>query len=361
MTDNSNSTLPDSETPIVEEILDNDDTFLGYRCSQLLETNVASDRDWLFFLDLAYPPGGEQAAVVHVQTHLVNSVAQRFGVSTGLRCTDFPLNSDSWLVQFVSKPEDYRKVDNGELSLDGCSDLRLLFPPRFLTHSASIVPCRELEASDDQECFVYEAKVTGSLLGTEEMPDVEDFIEFLFQDTSFTSNSPFDTMFLSEQQPSEQPGDAGRDNLGAAANIKDITVPPKEEGANKITVIGGFLVALFCCAFVGIAFVLWRRRRNYLKAQDMHFELDKQYESQPTDESKEEPEEPQPTNNITIDLGTSFKDQLMGVHAGPPRRSQPMPAFPSSVASESDADSWAQTDGTIGSLELQLEPITAEV
>jgi len=26
-----------------------------------------------------------------------------------------------------------------------------------------------------------------------------------------------------------------------------------------------------------------------------------------------------------------------------------------------DVDSWAQTEGTIGSLELQLEPITAEV
>ena len=27
----------------------------------------------------------------------------------------------------------------------------------------------------------------------------------------------------------------------------------------------------------------------------------------------------------------------------------------------SEADSWAQTDGTIGSLEIQLEPVTAEV
>jgi hypothetical protein len=34
---------------------------------------------------------------------------------------------------------------------------------------------------------------------------------------------------------------------------------------------------------------------------------------------------------------------------------------PASLADDSDADSWAQTDGTIGSLELQLEPITAEV
>jgi hypothetical protein len=33
----------------------------------------------------------------------------------------------------------------------------------------------------------------------------------------------------------------------------------------------------------------------------------------------------------------------------------------SSMDGDSDADSWAQTDGTIGSLELQLEPITAEV
>ena len=72
-------------------------------------------------------------------------------------------------------------------------------------------------------------------------------------------------------------------------------------------------------------------------------------------------------NNITFDLGNSFKDQLMGVHG---RSSQnkmnmnhPFGMHHGSVdaASESDADSWAQTDGTIGSLELQLEPITAEV
>jgi hypothetical protein len=76
-------------------------------------------------------------------------------------------------------------------------------------------------------------------------------------------------------------------------------------------------------------------------------------------------------NPMQFDLGNSFKDQLMGVYGGGgssvSKRSNGgltgSVLFPAaySVDGDSDADSWAQTDGTIGSLELQLEPITAEV
>jgi hypothetical protein len=83
-------------------------------------------------------------------------------------------------------------------------------------------------------------------------------------------------------------------------------------------------------------------------------------------------------NAMQFDLGNSFKDQLMGLHGKSgnntaPKRSSGMNFLPgslftnresngpASLADDSDADSWAQTDGTIGSLELQLEPITAEV
>jgi hypothetical protein len=83
-----------------------------------------------------------------------------------------------------------------------------------------------------------------------------------------------------------------------------------------------------------------------------------------------------PNGRMHFDLGSSFKDQLMGLHGNngnnhkrnaprmvsglmyPPSQSM---GPSSSVDGDSDADSWAQTDGTIGSLELQLEPITAEV
>lgn len=83
---------------------------------------------------------------------------------------------------------------------------------------------------------------------------------------------------------------------------------------------------------------------------------------------------------MQFDLGNSFKDQLMGLHgSGRPgnhpsstaKRGGMLSSLSAhglfrhhsgqSLDGDSDADSWAQTDGTIGSLELQLEPITAEV
>mmetsp|Transcript_49929 Transcript_49929/g.120957 ORF Transcript_49929/g.120957 Transcript_49929/m.120957 type:complete len:450 (+) Transcript_49929:543-1892(+) len=84
-------------------------------------------------------------------------------------------------------------------------------------------------------------------------------------------------------------------------------------------------------------------------------------------------------SSLDDNLGASLKDQLMGVHGtlgGGSRNSGlnlqagnggKLGGFGSllpstqSVDGDSDADSWAQTDGTIGSLEIGLEPITAEI
>jgi len=101
---------------------------------------------------------------------------------------------------------------------------------------------------------------------------------------------------------------------------------------------------------------------------------------------EEYPDLPMSAEAIQMDLGNTLKSQLMGLH-GSTSRLLPScgPLGGSSNArgngnslnsglyahhqlhddgdneSNDDVDSWAQTDGTIGSLELQLEPITAEV
>jgi len=97
----------------------------------------------------------------------------------------------------------------------------------------------------------------------------------------------------------------------------------------------------------------------------------------------EYPDLPMSAEAIQMDLGNTFKSQLMDVHGNSSKKCGPLGAGSpikqhkrlkgSSGAyfhqlhddgdneSNDDADSWAQTDGTIGSLELQLEPITAEV
>ena len=111
-------------------------------------------------------------------------------------------------------------------------------------------------------------------------------------------------------------------------------------------------------------------------------------------QEEEYPDLPMSAEAIQMDLGKSLKGQLMGLHGntnintgGPYGDGTPVNMVgginnnkinnvpgggsagffhlntPTSVdGNESDdVDSWAQTEGTIGSLELQLEPITAEV
>jgi hypothetical protein len=241
--------------------------------------------------------------------------------------------------------------------------------------------------------------VTGSALGGNQIPDVMDYLESALRGSAITDNTPFGVSYLGVPVIDSGISDSGRDNLAPPSNLNEAEKEVQPDNGHTITIIGGFLVAAFCVAFVGIALVLWRRRRAYMKYnREMHLSLSKssdplqQYDTEPhvtiSDEecaeisasNKHQPPElssPTPTeenfpNNITFDLGTSFKDQLMGIHAGGGQRGRPhhmagpfgtgpFGTAPSADGADSDADSWAQTDGTIGSLELQLEPITAEV
>lgn len=286
-----------------------------------------------------------------------------------------------------------------------------------------VASCRELSFdASTHECYVYQAIVTGSVLDGN-MADVMDFMQEQMEGTALTVNSPYSVSFLAVPTQDPGTGDEGRDNLDEPSNVDSL-----ESGQNAIsterrtiTIVGGFLVAAFCFAFIGMGLVFWKRRQQWIVQRDMHLDLDKPHNdgTDPEDElenydgqhgsgkgqgyghetistalspSSRLPEEPASTpsstlsgtrrysksphnedggfsNNIHFDLGTSFKDQLMGVHGAGggrhPARGGPYgmgrPYTNSDAASDSDADSWAQTDGTIGSLELQLEPITAEV
>lgn len=244
----------------------------------------------------------------------------------------------------------------------------------FLPHTET---CRELSTTDP--CFVYEAKMTASLFGVaKEIPDVVKYIEEQFNGP-ILANTEYASKFLAV--PVQDPGspEEDRSNLGEPSNLRTEEQEAGPNGRQTITMVGSFLIAAFCLAFIGLAFVLYRRRQAYLDSiQQMHHNLSKEsdlqnYDTDPHNSDDISGGDPQDSigepdnfpNNITFDLGNTFKDQLMGVHGfGGPKR-PPMNAAPygASVdgASDSDADSWAQTDGTIGSLELQLEPITAEV
>lgn len=78
------------------------------------------------------------------------------------------------------------------------------------------------------------------------------------------------------------------------------------------------------------------------------------------------------TPKYAFDLGQSFKNDVMstyGIGRSPSSQATPGPTTMQVVApypildetSDSEADSWAQTEGTVGSLEENLDEITAEI
>jgi hypothetical protein len=68
-----------------------------------------------------------------------------------------------------------------------------------------------------------------------------------------------------------------------------------------------------------------------------------------------------PPAKYTFDLSDTFKQNIMGTYA--PTTMQVVAPYPmlEDTSCDSEVDSWAQTDGTVGSLEDRLEEITAEI
>lgn len=334
------------DTPDFGEVLDDENgDLIGYSCIKTVQRNVLTDIDVVFYVDLAYPAGESDAALKYFQTALVTDVSKEYGISDGERCEFPPFDGTSWVVQFISSVKSYSRVEVFD-------------------------SCRQLQHEPTLDCFVYEIAATGSVIGVTDIPDVEDYIESILDGDALTLNSPYSVGFLGAPTVDQGTQDQGRDNLGEPSNINTPveTLAPGTE-SNKVTIYGALFVAAFGAALLGILLVVWLRRRSYLKAHefqpaelDNNFDTDLHISDEPS--SYDIPEE---------GLGIRYKDQLMGLHGHQaprrPNNSNTIDPYagmfgdqmPSDAFSDSDVDSWAQTDGTIGSLELQLEPITAEV
>lgn len=217
------------------------------------------------------------------------------------------------------------------------------------------------------------------------MDDVLTYIQTTLEEDDLTANSPYNVHFLGAATRDPMGGEEGRDNLGAPSNVNQQEMSMEASSDRQtITIVGGLLVAAFCIAFIGIGWVLWRRRQEWLVERQLQLDQKNPGGTHPSDDDdygeaqlhqdiyeddhveidnqgRVKTVNSDEFNNVTFDLGTSFKDQLMGVHG--PKGNRPPGMYGRQLNSDgdSDADSWAQTDGTIGSLEPYLEPITAEV
>jgi hypothetical protein len=201
-------------------------------------------------------------------------------------------------------------------------------------------------------------------------------------------------------------GNMNEPNRTNASGLQGTDAATQESPNNgNITVPGGFLIACLVAVVAGVFLVLYRRYRidrhpldvsgntmekdddvcnstmeNGPSCEDNDFQVtvlnDHTYNSFPvqrfisngsfiTDpeldvfESQLEDSLPQ---RYAFDLGESFKNNVMGAYA--PTTVPVVSPYPmvedTSCDSEAD-DSWAQTDGTVGSIEERLEEITAEI
>jgi hypothetical protein len=282
--------------------------FIGYQCDKLVGDNTLVKVDLTYYIDLMWTDDTEETAVNLVRVGVIDAVASTFGISSGVRCNE-PPDGSTWMVKVTSESSQYNRVD-------GFDECKLLVP------------------GASQECSFYELVVTGYFLGGNELP-VKQYIETLLKGNELTSNnSPLELAFRGV--PIVNPNEEGRDSLSDTASIQEADQNTDSGKKNQdITIVGGLLVAAFCLAFLGIIFVVWRRRKHYLRSRDVQLALSKSdmhYDARATD-SEDEPRtlekqtdsedfedmrggksEEEFPNNITFDLGNSFKDQLMGVH-----------------------------------------------
>jgi hypothetical protein len=337
------------------EVYDANNELIGYQCPQVIANNPNLPAIPLtFYIDLKFPLGDEASAVRQVRLGLLGAIASDYHIATGKACTDPPSNGSSWLVSILSGADE-------------------------LVRETTFKKCRELTVSDtlQEECYVYEYTLHGKVLTGSTMPDVQSVVETLFVN-QVTLDSNFQTKFLGSPKYIDPQEDKSDLTPPSNLNQNDIQNVPMDR--NTITIVGGLLVAAFCLASVGILCLLWGRRKAQLRKQ-----LEQQRTAQPKqfshDTEESEDDEEYNRRPRTLDLSNSFNQQVLGAHSQQPQK-QPryltnvnnnpgvyshfqnngQSHFRNSSADfDSDVDSWAQTDGTIGSLELQLEPITAEI
>lgn len=224
--------------------------------------------------------------------------------------------------------------------------------------------------------------MSGEVIGSD--VDTLDTLELIARHLSsgaVTQLSDVTVLFLGEKLDNNT---SGRDNLPPAISIPE-SFNSAEQQNNMFTTVGIAILAGLTLTLFGVIFVFVQRRRHAVRALDAHQSLeddgksvdDVQHDAKGSrdldgDIAMNENEEVILPNDLTLndphdtccggyqfDLGGWMKSELIGIHG-----ENAITASPSKgeqLESDSDNDSWAQTEATLGSLELRLDPIEAEV
>ena len=265
--------------------------------------------------------------------------------------------------------------------------------------------CTKLKPASGRCCAVVHAPMTfwwaeDDILETNVMKLLEDE----FNDESLTADANYKIQYIGAFiEPPVGQEDDGRDNVPPAISNPDPPTQPKSQpkGAN-FTVIGGVVLGGLLAVFLAAVFLLVRRKRRLNKAKAIDeavaksegldlddgqgsggvtLEIDVMSDDAPPNNLRSsfdniedndfdnltphsQSDYPTP-NSYRFDLAHSFKNDVMGTYGSnsdyAPTSMAVVPPYPMEETSDSEVDSWAQTDGTVGSLEERLEEITAEI
>ena len=258
----------------------------------------------------------------------------------------------------------------------------------------SIDACVDLTVNATHSCVSYQGHMSGSVIGPKDTSGFNDIIRGHIESGAVTAGTSMNAAFVDFIIEADQTN-SGADNLPPAINIPE---PVQEDfrRSRTITPIGGMLVVGLALGVIGIVLVLVQMRRR--RSQMLHEEVimaTRSHDLTTGDFSngKDDPDSPRDVtstymdegygdtgpltsppahfeNQYTFDVGNLMKSELMGRHNNSQhpslggsvnRRELSGRGLDESDFSESDVDSWAQTDATLGSIEHRLEPITAEV
>jgi hypothetical protein len=224
-------------------------------------------------------------------------------------------------------------------------------------------------SDENQECVSMMGYMSGRVIGTPSTLDTLEIIALQINSGAVTQGSDVSVLFLGEELDYNS---SGRDNLPPAISVPENLNVAKQEN-NMLTGVGIAIVAGLVISVLAVMFVIFRRRRRAVRALDAHQSLEDNAKSAddlqlPRDLSdfKEEDKTgtltrphgmPDDKVGYEFDLGGWMKSELLGVHG----ENVIMASASNQPESDRDNDSWAQTEGTIGSLELRLDPIEAEV
>ena len=83
----------------------------GYACQNVLSSNTVNSLEQVFYMDLMSAKGTQQLSIQTIQQGLVEAIAARYQISSGIRCQELPVDGSTWIVEFMLEPSDWQLVE----------------------------------------------------------------------------------------------------------------------------------------------------------------------------------------------------------------------------------------------------------